>query len=154
MTDHDRPAADLHAHDDLIDNRHIGAVEKLDVGECLDLLEQVRVGRVAFNDDHGPIVLPVNYAVDQATVVFRSTFGAKLAAAEQHAVASFQVDALGDDARTGWSVLIRGRLDEVVRPDELDRLAETGLVAMAGGDQTHWIRVQPASITGRRVGGG
>lgn len=148
----DSRQVDLDAHADIRSHRNLGSVTKLDVGECLDLLETASIGRVAFNDEAGPIVLPVNYAVDQGSVVFRSTFGAKLAGAEQHSIASFQVDAMDQDSGTGWSVLVRGRLAEVVRGEDLDRLADSGLEALAGGDQTHWIRVQSASITGRRVG--
>ena len=35
--------------------------------ECLDLLESHQVGRVAYCDDLGPVVLPVNYAMDEET---------------------------------------------------------------------------------------
>lgn len=151
MNDHQRQV-DLDTHADMMPVRNLGAVTTLDVGECLDLLETASIGRVAFNDDAGPIVLPVNYTVDQGSVVFRSTFGAKLAGAEQRSIASFQVDAVDQETGTGWSVLVRGRLAEVVRGENLDRLANSGLEPLAGGDQSHWIRVQSASITGRRIG--
>lgn len=137
--------------DDLTAARDHGSVVELDVDECLELLATTTVGRVAINDDKGPLVLPVNHVVDTGTVVFRTTFGTKLVGAEQRVVGSYQVDHVDPDAQTGWSVLVRGRLHEVVRTDELEHLRSLGLQPLAGGTRQHWIRVMAASITGRRV---
>jgi nitroimidazol reductase NimA-like FMN-containing flavoprotein (pyridoxamine 5'-phosphate oxidase superfamily) len=41
---------------------HLREMEQV---ECLDLLAAHQVGRVAYSDALGPVVLPVNYALDQ-----------------------------------------------------------------------------------------
>ena len=39
--------------------------------ECLELLASHRVGRVAYCDELGPVVLPVNYVLDHDTVLIQ-----------------------------------------------------------------------------------
>ncbi|MBY5161967.1 pyridoxamine 5'-phosphate oxidase family protein [Salsipaludibacter albus] len=148
MTTDERTARELaqeHAY------RDDGNLVELDVDTCLGLLAGHEVGRLALNDDPGPLVMPVNYVVDGGTVAFRTTWGSKLDAAEQHRPASFQVDHLDVGRRIGWSVLVRGRLREVTDPDEIDLLDGLSLQPWAGGDKAHWVRVMAAAITGRWI---
>ncbi|MDR6556688.1 nitroimidazol reductase NimA-like FMN-containing flavoprotein (pyridoxamine 5'-phosphate oxidase superfamily) [Arthrobacter pascens] len=56
-------------------------VENLDSGQCLDLLRQVSVGRLAVWVDDHPDIFPLNYTVDHGTLVFRTGEGTKLAGA-------------------------------------------------------------------------
>lgn len=136
---------------DLAGFRDHGHVLHLDVDGCLDRLRDGAMGRVAMNDPAGPVVLPVTYVVDGGTVLFRTTLGSKLTAAEEREPASFQVDHLDPDRGRAWSVLVRGRLEEVTDPDELDRLRALGLHPLAGGTREHFVRVLAASMTGRKV---
>jgi hypothetical protein len=47
-------------------------LKELGEPECLELLAEHHVGRVAYCDDLGPVVLPVNYAVDQGTILIQT----------------------------------------------------------------------------------
>lgn len=118
--------------------------------ECLRLLAANRFGRVAVNDDAGPIVLPVNYVVDDDAVLFRSSQGTKVEAAEREAPASFEIDAVDERTRTGWSVIARGTLSEVADPDQLERV-RTLPAPFAGGDRPYLLRLVLAEVTGRRI---
>lgn len=129
---------------------HTAATE-LTVQECLELLEQHHVGRVALNDDHGPFVVPVNYAFTGGTVVFRTAAGTKLDAVEGGRAASFQIDAVDEGRRLGWSVLVRGRLQEVTAGAEIDRLDALVPPPFVAGYRSHVVRVISTSITGRRI---
>lgn len=131
--------------------RNEGGLEHLDVDACLMLLGSHRMGRVAFNDPHGPLVFPVNYVVDGGTILFRTTLGAKLAAADAHDVVAFQIDRVDRARDVAWSVLVRGRLVEVIEPEEIDRISELVPKAFAGGNRQHFLRVMPASVTGRAL---
>ena len=54
------------------------ALEELAHDECLKLLATMSIGRVAIViDDRGPLVVPVNYALDGEIVVFRTGAGSK-----------------------------------------------------------------------------
>jgi nitroimidazol reductase NimA-like FMN-containing flavoprotein (pyridoxamine 5'-phosphate oxidase superfamily) len=127
-------------------------VEVIDRRECLELLAGDAVGRVAIIEGTGPLVLPVNYALHGEQVVFRTGPGSKLTAARRRQVC-FEVDAFDRAARTGWSVIVRGRLEEVEAFDrslpELERLVEPWLDSSA----PHIVRLVPAIISGRRLRG-
>lgn len=124
---------------------------ELDVDTCLRLLELHHVGRIAVNDDHGPIVVPVNYVLDRGTVVVRSDPGTKLAATEQRDRVAFEIDGIDEERRLGWSVLVRGRLREISEEEELQRLRDLPLEPFAGGEKAHYLRLDSSSITGRRI---
>jgi len=125
-------------------------VEVDDLAECLELLADGVAGRVAIVEGTGPLVLPVNYALHRDQVVFRTGPGSKLDASRGRTVC-FEVDAFDRETRSGWSVVVRGRLEEVTGLDrdfaELEHLAEPWI----GPEPPHVVRVVPDIITGRRV---
>lgn len=124
---------------------------ELDEVTCRQLLGTVRVGRVALPDDPSPTVLPVDYVVHGDHVLFRTLEGTKLAAARDRGAASFQTDGFDPTHDTGWSVLVRGHLDE---PGELtteEAQAAARLHPLVGGDRHHVVRLSIESLTGRRV---
>jgi nitroimidazol reductase NimA-like FMN-containing flavoprotein (pyridoxamine 5'-phosphate oxidase superfamily) len=125
--------------------------QELSKSECFGLLARERVGRVAFVDDLGPIVLPVNFVLDRHMVVFRTDGGSKLDTAVRGGRVAFEVDGTDETARTGWSVLVRGEAVEVTDPAELVRLRQLRLHPWAPGVKTHYVRILPAVLTGRRI---
>lgn len=124
---------------------------RLTTRECWDRLGTHGVGRVALPTPAAPTVLPVNYLVDGATVVYRTDpYGA--AAAEAGSDLSFETDHIDEAVSTGWSVLITGTAEHVGDPEAVRRLAEQpGAQPWAGGSRDLWIRVVPGAITGRRI---
>ena len=125
-------------------------LEVLDRDECLLLLEHAHLGRLAIVADGRPLVFPVNYAMDGDAVVFCTGDGTKLYAARGNEVA-FEID--GADARyhVGWSVLVVGLGEEVSDPAGLARCIRLPLRAWGEGPKSHWIRIRPRAITGRRI---
>ena len=84
-------------------------IESLTREECLQLLRIAQVGRVGVSLGALPIILPVNFAVLDGGIVFRTTGGTKpLATAAAGTVVAFEVDHYGPDGRSGWSVLVQG----------------------------------------------
>jgi nitroimidazol reductase NimA-like FMN-containing flavoprotein (pyridoxamine 5'-phosphate oxidase superfamily) len=126
---------------------------ELALDECHALLGNHHLGRLAFLDRAGvmPMIIPVNYLFDQERVVFRTDPGSKLTAALHDAPVAFEVDGVDEQQQRGWSVVVRGFLEEVVDPDELGRLSSTPLVAWAPGARAHYVRVNPRLVTGRRI---
>jgi uncharacterized protein len=119
--------------------------------ECFELLAREHLGRVAVVDDRGPVVVPVNFALDRHMVVFRTDEGTKLDAASRGSRVAFEVDGSDAVAHTGWSVLIRGEAVEVTDPAELARLRKLPLTPWAPGPKARYVRVLPAALTGRRI---
>src|SRR5215470_3881899 len=125
--------------------------QELTKSECFALLSGERLGRVAVVDDQGPIVFPVNFVLDRNMVVFRTDEGTKLDAAARGSRVAFEIDGTDEAARSGWSVLIRGETTEVTDPAELARLRKLRVSPWAPGAKTHYVRILPAKLTGRRI---
>lgn len=126
-------------------------IEHLSVQDCWHLLEANAVGRVGVIVGRAPEIFPVNYVVDDRSVVFRTDAGSKLHGIGQAPSVCFEVDEIDVGARTGWSVLVKGRAAEITAPNETRRAADLPLALWATGAKTHWVRVAPIEITGRRV---
>jgi len=62
-----------------------------------------------------------------------------------------EIDGADTAARTGWSVLVRGEAIEVTGTAELARLRKLPLDPWAPGARTHYGRILPAALTGRRI---
>ena len=108
--------------------------QELTRSECFELLAHEHLGRVAVVDDHGPVVIPVNFVLDRHMVVFRTDEGTKLDAASRGSRVAFEVDGMDAVAHTGWSVLVRGEAVEVIDPAELARVSRSGPGGCAGCD--------------------
>lgn len=125
-------------------------VEVIGREECLDLLAGDVVGRIAIVEGTGPLVLPLNYCLVGEHVLFRTGPGSKLRASRGGQVC-FEVDSFDRVTRSGWSVVVRGRLEEVTELDRdfdaVQHLAEPWL----GTSRPNTIRLVPTIISGRRV---
>jgi len=117
--------------------------------ECLQLIASQSIGRVAVADyGAAPLVVPINFVLDGESVVFRTDYGSKfrLAVLGDHPV-SFEVDAVEPGRRTGWSVLVQGAAEEALNAQSQG----LGVEPWAPGRKSHWVRIVPVSITGRRI---
>jgi uncharacterized protein len=125
-------------------------VSGLGVDTCWRLVAAEPVGRVGFVLDGRPVVLPVNHAVDDRTIVFRTDGASSLGRLAVGQPVTFEADAIAADRKTGWSVLISG---DVERVDDRSRrrLATHGPDPWAPGDRDDWIRIKPRSVTGRAI---
>ena len=125
-----------------------GALHELSSSECLELVAQKDVGRIAFwSEDEGPTVLPVNYVVDTDGIRFRTSPYAGAARVGGSLVA-FEVDETDDFTESGWSVLLRG-VAEVLLGEQPGPAPEP----WAEGVRSVTVRVPATSISGRRVMG-
>jgi nitroimidazol reductase NimA-like FMN-containing flavoprotein (pyridoxamine 5'-phosphate oxidase superfamily) len=124
---------------------------ELTKSECFELLAGQRLGRLAFVDDRGPIVLPVNFVLDNYVVIIKTDEGTKLAIARHGDRVAFEADAIDAASGSAWSVLIRGEAIEVTDRLELDRLSKLPPRPWAPGRKSHVVRILPAAITGRRI---
>jgi nitroimidazol reductase NimA-like FMN-containing flavoprotein (pyridoxamine 5'-phosphate oxidase superfamily) len=119
----------------------------LDHDECLRLLHSQQVGRVAFADDSGPDVLPVNYVMDGDDVLITTTGYGALARAATNGRVAFEVDELDSYTESGWSVVVRGRAS---RESPFDQPAQRPH-PWADGTRTYLLRIRPDVVSGRRL---
>ena len=83
--------------------------------------------------------------------MFRTDPGSKLDAAAAGAPVAFEVDAVDERDRSGWSVVVCGRAGEVSDPADLERLRVLPLYSWAPGAKARYVRIRSAVVTGRRI---
>ena len=128
-------------------------LEEQSRAECLRLLATVPIGRISYTRQALPAVDLVNFTLHDGAIVIRTDAGGKLAAATRRAVVAFQADDLDPALRSGWSVTVVGRCEEVTDPGDIARLDKLGLESWAPGTRDHFIRIAPGIMTGRRLRG-
>ena len=119
--------------------------------EARELLAIGGVGRVGITMGALPAIFPVNYAVIDGAVVFRTGPGSKLCAATAGAVVAFEVDDYQATEKTGWSVLVVGCAEVVTDLALTFKVLDAHLEPFAGGRRSSIIRIEPAFISGRRA---
>lgn len=128
-------------------------LEILSEEECRALLARSDVGRVAVTLGALPAVLPVNYSLLEGDIVFLTGEGTKLRAALRNAVVAFEVDEIDRWREGGWSVPAIGVASEITGAEPLARAKALGIRPWAGGNRTHFVRLHPEFLSGRRIAG-
>ena len=128
-----------------------GVVERLIRAECYRLLGPRGIGRIAFGTASGVVVLPVNYAVAEGTIVIRTGSGSLIGVHGDGPV-SFEADRFDLELGQGWSVLIRGDAHRVLQPGEVRNLHEDcDLRPWPAGEHDLYVRIVPSQVSGRRI---
>lgn len=130
-----------------------GTFTELPEDECYELLSTTTAGRVAFVNDEGLHLLPINFAVIDKMVYFRTAPNSVLAdmAVGMDEVA-FGIDYHSELYRGGWNVTVTGGTNRVDDPELLERVSTLGkLRSWAPGERSLFIQLTPRTINGRRV---
>jgi hypothetical protein len=126
-------------------------LEPIGRDECLRLLDGRHLGRIGVVIAGQPLIFPVNYALHQNAIVFRTEPGNKLRGAVGHKVA-FEIDDPGGPDDDAWSVLVVGTAELVESASERDQLTKLELgpwgLRLVGA---HWVRIRTGAVTGRRI---
>ena len=122
--------------------------EHLEAEECWSLLRRQEVGRLAFAVGDDVEIFPVNHLVDEKTVLFRTAPGTKLVETGRGKNVAFEVDGWSDEA--AWSVVLHGRAEELDYPSALRHAKRSGLESWAPDEKSHYVRITPTRLTGRR----
>jgi nitroimidazol reductase NimA-like FMN-containing flavoprotein (pyridoxamine 5'-phosphate oxidase superfamily) len=122
-------------------------VEELSLEECWQLLELEEFGRLAYRLVDEVHMVPINYAVDAGTLLFRTGSGNKLLAAALHSDVAFEID--WHDDLAAWSVVVRGQL-RLLHEDEQHRV--DGMLVQPWVPTLNYdvVELTPVSVTGRR----
>jgi nitroimidazol reductase NimA-like FMN-containing flavoprotein (pyridoxamine 5'-phosphate oxidase superfamily) len=130
-------------------------VSVLSSAKCEELLRAAIVGRVAYNTDEGPQIVPVNYTTVGPAIVFRTGPETQLG---RHAVGSplaFEIDHVDYDDHKGWSVVAVGIGELVENTASLrDATPFWNPKPWADGPRMRYLRLPWTRLTGRRLGSG
>lgn len=131
----------------------MGALHDLSQSECRALLAERQAGRAAVVAPDGPHIIPVNYALVDEAVVFRTSPFTLLATHGREATIAFEVDHLDEVTRTGWSVVARGRTEVVFDSQQIEQIRRIWEPApWADGARNLYIRLTINELSGRRIG--
>lgn len=124
-------------------------VESLRVEECWRLVGERALGRLAvIGADGGPDVFPVNTLVRGRRIYLRSGPGEKLVQLAARPRVAVEFD--GGEPPWRWSVVVRGTARRLDRDDEIEESGVLELVSLSPTPKHDFVRVDPASVTGRR----
>ena len=121
-------------------------VATLDDEECWELLDAEEFGRLAYRLVDEVHVVPINYAVEGRSLLFRTASGNKLLAAALHSDVAFEID--WHDDRNAWSVVARGRLRRL-QEDEEHRLDHLHFHTWVPTLKYDVVELIPDTVTGR-----
>jgi nitroimidazol reductase NimA-like FMN-containing flavoprotein (pyridoxamine 5'-phosphate oxidase superfamily) len=120
----------------------------------VELLREGVLGRIAFDVDGFPVILPVNYRLMETSgrtwIALRTRPGNTIANAPTNV--AFQIDGIDPANRQGWSVLARGTLHPV-DPDAAGFRERFDPEPWIEAERDSWLIIEPFALTGRRLHG-
>ncbi len=125
-------------------------IEILTDTECWELLEATSVGRLAVDVGGRPDIYPINYVIDDGSLVFKTGAGTKFASAALMHHVAFEIDGYLPMERTAWSVVVKGWADEVERMEEVFDAEDLPLFPWAAHPKPNFVKITPSEVTGRR----
>lgn len=131
--------------------RDRSGLEVLTEEECWAFLRAHHIGRLGVSIANEPEIFPVNYVVDDDSIVFLTAEGTKLAGAVMGVSVVFEIDSADPLFHTGWSVIAHGQAEEIDKLDELVEVEKLPLQPWGPGAKHRYVRIRPYSVTGRRI---
>ncbi|QYG93500.1 pyridoxamine 5'-phosphate oxidase family protein [Iamia sp. SCSIO 61187] len=119
--------------------------------ECLELLGQCTLGRVAISVGALPTILPINFRLIDGHVVFRTGVGSKLDAATRGAVIAFEVDDFDAVDHTGWSVVVTGIAQESPASEWAGPIMSSAIPRWAPAGASRILFLPTDIVSGRRI---
>ncbi len=128
-------------------------LNELPYHKCVELLSGGIVGRVGITVEGMPRILPVNYAVVDDSIVFRTAPYTLLGSEAWRSNLAFEVDHIDYERHKGWSVLATGTGEMVEDEQELATIRTFwDPQPWADGNRLLDVRLRWKELTGRRLG--
>jgi nitroimidazol reductase NimA-like FMN-containing flavoprotein (pyridoxamine 5'-phosphate oxidase superfamily) len=121
-------------------------IEQLSDLECWEVLGRNELGRLAFHLLDEVDIVPINYAVDGRTLLFRTAEGSKLLGVVLNGNVAFEVEEVGSDSAR--SVVVRGRARQLGE-HEAHRAENVPLHTWVPGERYEVVEIRPMSMAGR-----
>lgn len=128
-------------------------LEVLERAECLRLLSQQTLGRIAFTSGALPYVLPINFHLSDERILVRTRRGGRLDDALHDTVVAFEVDDVDQAAHTGWSIAVTGVATEVTDAGDVARAERQPAARWPAPGLDSLIAISTEMLSGRRLTG-
>ena len=116
--------------------------------ECWELMSGIALGRLVTSVDGLPEIFPVNFVVQHKSILFRTAEGTKLVSTAINNRVLFEVDE--HNVAEGWSVIVKGRARSLRTDEQIEEAERAQLLPWLTSEKTHYVRVVPDMVTGRR----
>src|SRR6476620_12805793 len=123
-------------------------VSILSESECWNLLKSGSLGRLVTAVAGRPEIFPVNYVVQNRTILFRTAEGTKLVSTAINHDVLFEVD--DHNVAEGWSVIGKGMARSLRTDEDVAEAEQAELLPWIATVKPHYVRIRPMSVTGRR----
>jgi nitroimidazol reductase NimA-like FMN-containing flavoprotein (pyridoxamine 5'-phosphate oxidase superfamily) len=133
-----------------VEARDAGTMEVLDVQQCWELLASVEVGRLAVAAAGDVDIFPLNFAIDDGAILFRSAEGTKLVEVVLSGRVAFEVDGYEPARGRAWSVVAKGSAELIDRFSEIYRVEDLPLFPWNASPKERFVRIVPDKLSGRR----
>lgn len=124
------------------------AITVLTEDQCWELLSGINLGRLVTDVEGRPDIFPVNFAVQNRTVLFRTAEGTKLVSTVVNDQVLFEAD--DHNAEGGWSVIVRGTAEILYGAGEIEEAEAAGLYPWIATLKQRYVRITPTEVSGRR----
>jgi nitroimidazol reductase NimA-like FMN-containing flavoprotein (pyridoxamine 5'-phosphate oxidase superfamily) len=126
-----------------------GAVGELGVDLCWELLESTALGRVAIATPSGAEIVPVNFVVDGAHLLFRTAPGRKFTALVENPNVALEIDGVDGQRSAAFSVIVKGRAEVLDLAADIEAAEALGLRPWTATAKLRWVRIRAHEVTGR-----
>ena len=124
-------------------------MDVLSAEESWHLLSSMTLGRLVTCVEGHPEIFPVNFVVQNKTVLFRTAeFATKLFTVVMSAHVAFEAD--DHNVSDGWSVIVKGTAQVLNTSAEIEEAQRAQLLPWTAGFKPRYVRVHPSEISGRR----
>jgi len=121
-------------------------VTELTSEECWEMLRDEEFGRLAYRLVDEVHIAPINYAVQEGSLLFRTAEGNKLLAVVMGSEVAFEIDRF--DEESARSVVVRGNA-RLLPEDEAHRADNVPLRPWTTTLKYNVVEIQPAVVSGR-----
>ena len=124
-----------------------GPITVLDDREAWNRLSSVALGRLVTSFGGQLEIFPVNFVVQNDTVLFRTAEGTKLFTIVMNEKVLFEAD--DHTVAEGWSVIVRGTARLLTGAEEIQEADRAGLMPWVPTEKLRYVRVTPTELTAR-----
>ena len=123
-------------------------MRELSEEECWERLAGEHFGRLAFLMVDELHLVPINYALDGRSLLFRTAGGNKLFAVVLSHDVVFEIDHVSEQQNLAWSVIVRG-FPRLLEEDEAHRAEQVGLRSWVDIRKDSVVEITATSVSGR-----
>ncbi|WP_131106151.1 pyridoxamine 5'-phosphate oxidase family protein [Ornithinimicrobium sufpigmenti] len=116
--------------------------------ECWTRLAQTEFGRLAYHLADEVHIAPVNYAVHEDSIYFRTAEGSKLLGVAMHEDVAFEIDHVADGEEVAWSVVARGKA-RILEGDAARQADHLRLRPWVDNQKFNVVAITVEEVTGR-----